>query len=105
MIFKLKENKCYPKYWETKYYAIGVSYETLDKYRVEFLHRIKKDNWQVMGEWTSYEWERIAKLIRTIFDRLKEIDDENPTKVFGSHQHKEIVADFLPEIRQGLLEQ
>lgn len=105
MIFNLnKKNQWYPKYWETKYYAVGVIYELNQRYKIQFLSRIGKDNWEVLGEWASYEWPLISKTIQTIFDRLKDIDDEKPDTIYGTHKHKEIVADFLPEKRSGLLE-
>lgn len=105
MIFALiKTNKWYPKYWETKHYAVGVIYEPNQRYKIQFMHRIGKDNWEVMREYVSYEWELIAKTIRVIFDRLKDVGDEDPEKIYGSQKHKQIVADFLPEERRGLLE-
>lgn len=106
MIFTLnKKNKWYPKYWETKYYAVGVQYELNGRYKVQFLSRIGKDNWQVMGGWMSYKWDLIAKLLITIFDRLKDVDDKKPDTIYGTSKHKDIVADFLPEHRNNLLEQ
>lgn len=104
MIFKTKKDIWYPKYWESENYSLGVAYETFGRFKIQFMHRLGNDNWQVIREWTSYKWELIEKTIRSIFKSLKEIPDLSPKAKLGDKRHWEIVSEFLPESRNKLLE-